>query len=373
MEKDMSDSIKLSIIQDIKGFEELKDEWEKLLEQIPNRSIFQTFGWHHNVVKSFKREQEIFMFVFRKGNTLVGILPFRNISRNFRLIKFKVLEFLTHNRSDYQDVILGGFEEECFALFFDYLMKNKRLWDMLYLRNILGKSQNLKMLTHMLDEKGMDIQLQDGIVCPIIYTDKTYEEYIGKRKKKFLSNIRRCKNRLEELGPMKIVRFAGELPLNVLTQELIEQHIKRWNLTETPSKFNESAHREYYKNMFEALYLEGYLDLYYIESNGKRIAFHFGTKFNKKVCFHTPIFDPDFSKFSLNKILLINVIEQTFINNEDCFDFLAGVEQYKYDWTTQEQMTTSLLLFKNSFARNVYNMIYNPDRFKIFSRFKTTL
>ena len=56
--KQTKDGLGVSVIRDIEGMKSLKDEWDALLNQIPERIIFQTHQWNIDVVRPFQRHNQ---------------------------------------------------------------------------------------------------------------------------------------------------------------------------------------------------------------------------------------------------------------------------------------------------------------------------
>lgn len=360
----------MSIDKDFDSIKDIEKEWCSLLNKSNNKMVFQTSLWNYEVGRSFSREKELFLVSFRKGNELIGIFPLRYTKRRLYIFSYKVITFLTHSRADCQDVIGETDINECVGIFAKYLKENNSIWDILYFKNIPEYSGYLKALQNVFNKYGLMSKLTNGVHCPTIDTSGKYDDYVKTLKKKMLGDIRRREKRLKETGEVVIQRFSGETELSYMIEELIKLHRKRWNLTNTPSKFNNEVHVKYYHNLIEALYREDILELYYIKHEEKYIAFFLGSSFNNEMLFHTPCFDPEYIKFSPSKILLLYVVKECFESNINKFNFLAGAEEYKWEWTQTQICSFNYISFKNMIAKLVYEVFYDRDAYKIFQNTK---
>ena len=371
--KNMSNHIKMTIISDFSSLSKIASEWNDLLSDLPQAMVFQTYLWNSEVGNAFSRESEMNIFCFRNKGGLVGVIPLRKVSRNIIGYKYNILNFFTHNRADCQDVILNDDISECLTLFFNYLDSKKFSWDMVYLRNIPKQSSTTDELVNYFKQNKILFNTGDGVTCPIIPINEDYDKYKKSLKSKMLGNVRRCEKRLREKGELSIVKYSGEISLESITNSFIELHIKRWAETGTPSKFCKKEHRDYYLSLFKRLYEKQFLDLCYLKLNNNIIACHFGTKYKGDVLSHTPCFDPAFSKFAPSKILLFHMLKDCFKCGYTSFNFLAGASEYKADWTQVENKTINIYVFRNKLTRFIFDIFFNPDCYRILSKFKKNI
>lgn len=369
----MSTHIEMSIINDFSELQNIHKEWDDLFYTSSNNMIFQSYLWNYEVGKSFSREREMLVFCFRKNERLIGVIPLRLIKRNFIVFKYNIINFFTHNRADCQDILIGEDITQCLTLLTDYIDTNNIAWNTIYLRNIPKNRPTSKELINNFKKQNILSYMSNGIVCPIILANESYEQYQSRLKSKMRSELRRHEKRLREKGEVSIIHYSGEVSIETICRYFIELHIKRWSKTETPSKFNKNDHCDYYLSLFRELYKNNLLDIYYLKFNNKIIAFHFGTNFaNHELC-HTSSYDPEYSRYGPSKILLSHVINQCFINNMHSINLLAGAENYKSDWTVDQDETINVYAFSNNFSKLIYDLFFNKDKFRILSKFKKTI
>lgn len=368
----MPSVLNIEVVDTLEKFKALENDWNSLLEEIPDKFIFQTYDWHYNVIQGFGREKGLFVLTIKKGNELVAIIPLWQVKRDLKFRKYKILQLLTQSRADYQEFIIKKDREACMSVLCEFLKEQKNLWDLIFFRSVRDGSQNTLMVD-MFNHLGITAKSEDAFVCPVIKVDKGFEEYKKDFKAKFFSNIRRLERKINKLGAVSINKYNGEIDIEEIANEFILLHQKRWGITDTKSKFNKKIHRIYYQQLFKSLYKKKYLDLFYMKLDDRIIAVHFGTLYNNRCLFHNPAYDPDYSKFAPSKILLYHIIERCHDQKIELFDFLAGSEEYKYDWTKMEKKTKSFIAYKGKASEMIYKSLYDKNEFTMLSRFKKNL
>lgn len=369
----MNSNIEMSIMNDFDTLHKVQNEWDDLLHSSNNNMIFQSYLWNYEVGKSFSREPEMIVFCFRKNNRLIGILPLRYIKRDFFFFKYNVLNFFTHNRADFQDMLVKEDTSECLSLLANYLSDHDLAWNIIYLRNIPKNSPTSIELVEKFNLLNISAYTSKGITCPIIPIKTSYEQYQSTLKSKMRSELRRHENRLREKGEVSIIHYSGKDSIESIYKSFINLHIKRWGKTKTPSKFKNKQHRDYYLSLFRKLYEMKLLDIFYLEIDDKIIAFHFGTNFHNHELCHTSSYDPEYARYGPSKILLSHVINQCFKNDMYSINLLAGAENYKSDWSREQDETVNVYAFRNNISKLIFDLFYNHNTFRILTKFKKSL
>jgi hypothetical protein len=97
----------IKIIRNIKELENLKDEWNTLLQESRNNNVFLTYDWIYLWIKYFldggRRSSLFIVCSYDKNNKIEAIAPFF-IKRFF--LFFNAVMFISHDFSDYLDIII---------------------------------------------------------------------------------------------------------------------------------------------------------------------------------------------------------------------------------------------------------------------------
>ncbi|MEM2144731.1 MAG: hypothetical protein QW279_05185, partial [Candidatus Jordarchaeaceae archaeon] len=152
--------IKVTLVNKIEEFQDLRFDWNKLLSKSYSNSVFLTWEWLYTWWETFQEGKELMILSVRKEDEkeLIGLLPiYIREDRLFGLKKVRVGEFLGTGIvcSDYLDIIIRtGYEEMVIKELAEYLMSQKRKFDFLILSDIPADSANLPILERELKRVG---------------------------------------------------------------------------------------------------------------------------------------------------------------------------------------------------------------------------
>ncbi|MFW9780570.1 MAG: GNAT family N-acetyltransferase [Candidatus Heimdallarchaeota archaeon] len=199
----------VKIIESLKSFELIKDEWNELLLESRTKSIFLTWEWLYTWAESYiGKLRELFIIAIYKSGNLVGAAPW--YLRHFRYGPFKIrrLEFLgtPETGSDYLDILTkNGFEYVISSKLYEHLMTAvPEKWDCLYLRDIPANSFLLvDFIVHFLRE-GKHIDVRQDSLCPIIRLPETWEGFIASLSANRRQQLKRHAKKLFINGKVKL-------------------------------------------------------------------------------------------------------------------------------------------------------------------------
>lgn len=71
-----------------------------------------------------------------------------------------------------------------------------------------------------------------------------------------------------------------------------------------------------------------------------------------------PSFDLTYGNYSLSRILLHNLLQQSFEKHYEEFDFLGGDDMYKYDWTNSYRQVYGISVYPNNMRGKLLALVY---------------
>jgi CelD/BcsL family acetyltransferase involved in cellulose biosynthesis len=356
-------------VRDIAGFAGLRDQWQPLLDRSKPNHVFMTWEWFFTWWKHFGHGRELFVIVVENQGETIGILPLMLfVEHGRRACKFRYLHFIgfrfEFRWNDWMDVI-GVRKEEVIRAAMEYLQGCQHLWDYLDLWDIPEDSDTLIILPRLADRLGFPYRTELCASCPYLPTTSDWELYYGSHPpKKVTKDLERQIKRLTAGGDLKVEHLAATNPV-VSLNSLFDLHQRREIVTDRLPMFSRERFRSFYRDLAEAFPRE-WLDYSVLKLNGTPIAAHFGFRYNNKLYFLTPAFDPDYRTYSPGKILLRYLIQHCFVNDGiHEFDFLRGDEPYKYQWATGERRGYQIQIsnaYMSGWTGKVFRRI--PPRFR---------
>jgi len=173
----MNNQIKVTRIETTQQFENLREEWNTLLFQSPERSVFLTWEWLFAWWKNIGDKQyQLWLLLFHEGERLIGIAPLMLSEKQKYRIKFRRLQNIGNPDCDVSTIISIEPEKTILALL-NYLTEKKAEWDILDLMEINDASEGNQKFLSILDSSKYGVQhtYEEHFYIPL--TNDTWDAY----------------------------------------------------------------------------------------------------------------------------------------------------------------------------------------------------
>ncbi|MCZ6770839.1 MAG: GNAT family N-acetyltransferase, partial [Proteobacteria bacterium] len=161
--------------------------------------------------------------------------------------------------------------------------------------------------------------------------------YHSRTSTKMRSTDRRNERRLAELGELEfsVVREPGDAA--PIVEKMIAQKSIQYDRSGARNIFREAGHREFHHFCAEQ-FCDGLLvHLSTLKAGSEILAIHWGMTFGRRFYHFMPTYDRSaYAKFSPGRLLLLKLMEWSFENQIEVFDFTVGNDVYKKDWCDKE-------------------------------------
>lgn len=246
-----------------------------------------------------------------------------------------VYKLLSEIKSDYNFFTLhkdcsAEETQDFFKTFFEET--KKRNW-ILILNYQPSWATYLPMLEKMGKSSGLFLEISKHSVCPVLEaeTPKGILDWFNG-----LKNYRYYVNRLRKQQTAVFEVFTGEEELDKWADEFCACHVKRWDDTPTPSRYNDPEKQELNREVLRAWARQDVLTRFSIKIGDERIAFNIALREGNALVGHAQAYDPEFAKFSPGKALMYFIGEWMSNNGFVKIDFGKGGEAYKFGMTNGE-------------------------------------
>jgi len=318
---------------DAGGFEALAEEWNGLLRRSVADTIFLTLEyqctwWHH------LGEGELLILAVRDGGELVGIAPLfatDNPQGQRVLATVGCVDV-----SDYLDLIVAqGREEMVYAALLDYLAgPGAPAWNLLDLCNIHQDSPTLTVLPPLAEGRGWAVSTARQEVCPVVRLPGTWEGYLQMLEGKQRREIRRKLRRAEGEATLRWYIVGQEHDLEAEVEDFLDLMA-----ASTPEKaaFLTPRMRDFFRQLARVTYDAGWLQLVFLEIEGRKAAAYFNFVYNNRVLVYNSGLDwRAFPRFGAGIVLTAYCIRHAIEQGREAFDFMRGSERYKYQFGGQD-------------------------------------
>lgn len=328
------------------AFEELKPEWNSVLQRASTDTLFLTWEWQKAWWTHLGHGDLCLTAVRDDTSALRALFPchvFRT-EDGVRLLRFIGCVEVT----DYLDLIIPRGEEEPYLRAFlqAALGQETPAWDRMELCNIPERSPTLRLLPALAAEAGLQASTRQEDVCPVISLPATWEEYLQSLDKKQRHEIRRKLRRAATEAAMDWYIVGPEHDLHAEIDRFLELHRRSGP---DKSEFMTPAMEAFFHAMGEATFQAGWLRLSFITLDGRHDAAMWSFDYNDVVMLYNSGFDPEgHPHLSPGNVLISLCIRQAIESGHKEFDFLRGDEDYKFRFGARETYVHSILIERNA-------------------------
>ncbi|MDG6223039.1 MAG: GNAT family N-acetyltransferase [Candidatus Bathyarchaeota archaeon] len=298
------------------------------------------------------------IFTFWCNNQLIGIAPLK-MKRSFYSNQISSL------REDlYSDfVFLKKYRKQCMALLVDAIFTQLRC--RFASVTFDSRSPNLKRFEEECLKKKLKINKKQDLGRAVIPLEGSYNLFYSSLKNEVRKEFQRNKRRLDDFGSWKIVC----VPINaesIKTVFKIEQ--KSWKETWREKNdikedfmlriFLESS------QSFEGTNTPYASEVWFLEVNGKAIAYQIVFLHNDVSIFLKTSFNWLFRKFGAGKFLMNSVIRETYKNKSvKKIDFITNLPLVQ-TWNAKCEPRTRVIVDVNPFLSRIFHIITSNRTFR---------
>ena len=298
-------------------FKNFSKEWDLLLTDYKNKTIFHTPTWHEIWWNSFADKADLKLLSIKNGEKLIGVAPL--------MIKDNCLTFIGDtDLFDYHDVFVIDFIDKSYQYLWTYI--KSLTWNDCIFKSLPSNSDFLRFFKE-LKESDMEINIIEEDNIPVLNLKNNWEEYLGSLNKKRRHELKRKLRRLYENNNVKqyysqdISKFDCDL----------DEFFRLLKLS-SPDKFDflTEERQDFFSKASKALFEEGRLKLYFMEIDEVKVAACICFDYNNIYSLYNSGYDPDYSNLSVGLLNKALCIKESIDLNYKKFDFLRGSERYKY-------------------------------------------
>ncbi|MFN8529605.1 MAG: GNAT family N-acetyltransferase [Anaerolineae bacterium] len=318
--------MKLTAYMDAHVFDELKDEWNLLVEHSISNTIFLTWEWQSTWWNSYE-SGDLWVVACRDDEgKLVGLGPwFIHQIDGERVVRTIGCVDVT----DYVDVIAhSDYAQEVQTQLAMFLRAHNEVFDRINLCNIPEQSPTLELFPPCLEAFGFNAERVLQEVCPIINLPENWEGYLEALDKKQRHEIRRKLRRMEEAQyEYVIVNHTHDL------QAMIDQFLALMRASHPEkARFLDDPHNTtFFKRILPVVFARGWLKLSFLVVEGKATATYCDFDYGGNILVYNSGLLPDESSHLSPGIVLLSMnIRDAIEKHHRVFDFLRGNETYKY-------------------------------------------
>lgn len=180
---------------------------------------------------------------------------------------------------------------------------------------------------------------------------ESFEQFLTALSKNLRHDVQRRQRRLSALGTLTM-DVLGKDELNSAAEilpDFLSHYRARWEPTCPALMPYPSRKDAFYKNLLANVLPCGLLHMSVLKCGEEAISWRVSFLYKRRFYDYTCTFNSTFSEYSPGKVHLAKLIEEAFRQQVEVFDFLAGQESYKLQWTQQAIGLYRLLILRPGF------------------------
>lgn len=283
------------------------------------RGPFVSPTWLSAWWQCFGGKAELLLLTVTDNSRLLGVAPLMVEGRTARLIG-------SEDVSDYLDfLVLEGCEQQFFTILVGHLQQ-------LGIRQLRAipvrpESSVLRALVPWARKSGLAVGLEERGVSVQMPLPAHWDEYLTRLSKKQRHEVRRKLRRLAEAGEVTTRRIAR--PQDV---EAAMAHFFHWfRLSREDKEIYMTPDRErFFLTLAGQLADKGMLNMLALEIDGVVAAMVFCIELGSTTYLYNNGFNPQFRSASIGIVSKLMTIRDSIAAGNNCYDFLNGAEEYKF-------------------------------------------
>ncbi len=331
-----------TIVKIHNDLEPLVADWERLARYI-NASPFLWPGWIGLWWRAFGSGRLQILTVYENGH-LTGVLPLRKLHGAL---------LSPTNPHTPQFGFLAATETAMERLVHAVFVQEPRHLGLFYLDPHGG---DVSLVRAAADEARYQVFAESIPAAPYVATDGPWDSYERGLRRKFRSEIRRRRRRLEDEGRLTLEVSDGTEGLDELLEEGFRVEGSGWKEAYGTSIRSSSTTRRFYTDVARWAAERGWLRLAFLRLSGRTLAFDYCLEYNRTHYLLKTGYDPAYGKFAPGMLIRHLMLARAFSEEITTYDFLGVGSDFawKREWTSAEQQR----LFLHMFAPTVLGFLH---------------
>ncbi|MDP8973875.1 MAG: GNAT family N-acetyltransferase [Actinomycetota bacterium] len=316
--------------------EPLMAEWEHLAQHT-KAAPFLWPGWIRGWWRAFGTGRLQILTAHENGR-LVGILPLR---------RFRGALSSTSGWNTPLFGFLAANETAVKRLSDELVLQRPRRIDLSFLSPI---DPGVPLVRAAAEAAGYRVHEESIPAAPYVAIDGDWDAYESGLRRKFRSELRRRRRRLEEKGRLTLEVSDGKERLDQLLEEGFCIEGLGWKDAYGTSINSGPATRRFYTEVAHWTSECGWLRLAFLRLDGRALAFDYCLEYNRTHYLLKTGYDPAYAKSGPGMILRYLMLARAFSEGIATYDFLGVGSDYgwKQEWTNTQQERLFLRMFAST-------------------------
>jgi CelD/BcsL family acetyltransferase involved in cellulose biosynthesis len=353
MEEDVvSAPIRVDVVSSYQALLDLGPAWGRLAEAAELDHPFLEHDWIRTWWECCGAGYSLNILALYAGDEVIAIAPLVLSRVKMWGITLRRLGFFYNDHVPRADFLIAQRHSEAYRAIWSHLLENRN-WDLLQLCQLPADSETLTQLRALAAGNGCPSGAWPSGASPYIELSTSWPEYCDGLPAKHRSNLRNRFKRLNQTGPVDLETITAKKGLKeVEVDEAVAAGFSleaaAWKGNEGTAISNDPDLVRFYTTLAQRAAKNGWLQLHFLNTGSRRIAFDYSLTYKNRLFLLKLGYDPGFSAYSPSNLLLYLVLQASFGQGADVYDFLGQTAEWKRNWTQEATEHYWLYIFRGS-------------------------
>jgi CelD/BcsL family acetyltransferase involved in cellulose biosynthesis len=262
-------------------------------------------------------------------------------------VKIRRLGFFYNAHVPRADFIVGRRHREVYHAIWKHLVQN-RSWDLLQLCQLPESSETLNELTRLAKDETHPVGVWKSGESPFVSLASSWQEYSDSLATKHRANLRNRFKRLTQVGPIELEEITSGSGLTDALGDALQLEAAAWKRSSGTAIACDPDVSRFYMTYALRAADRGWLRLHFLRAGSARVAFDYSLSYANRLFLVKLGYDPAYAPYSPSNLLASRVLEQSFEQRLERYDFLGETAEWKQCWAKESKPHYWLFIFANS-------------------------
>jgi len=308
-------------------------EWNNLVEQIEEKSVFLRHEWFDAAWQWRQHSGELQILTIYQSDALIGICPLMKDHLPQFKMRLKRIQFLTIPDTQFCDIIAHDKDKPLVIETFGRWLNNpEHKWDILDLSYLPATSITCELLPAALEKNNIDNHLQQVEQNPYIDLEANWESFYSTCSRRLKKGNNLIRNRLQKEGEIHIVQARDPEHVRQALDVLKTLSAKSWKQT-TNTTFDNEAPKSFIERLTTHAEKNNWASIWLLYLNDKPLAAEYQLIYNNEIFALRADFDETASELSPGSYLNWKLLESLFGHKQKRYYMGPGKNAYKKRWS----------------------------------------
>lgn len=360
----------VEVISDITALAELQPLWNGLLAEAEIMHPFVTYEWLITWWECFGDGKKLHVVLVKEAGKVRAILPLMISRESWYGLKVRRIGSLYNQYTPkFEYIVPPAIAAGVYNALWQHLRAIRDEWDVLEFCQLEGYGTAMSEVPKIAEVKRLHMEYWSPGDSPFVPTTGQWDEYLGTLGKCHRTNYRRRLRKLDKLGKLEMETIESGKGLENALSEGIRIEALAWKGSAGTAIASNPVIREFYMALAGRMASRGWLRLYFLVIDGRRIAFQYCLYYQNRLYLLKTGYDPAYAKYSPSHLLTWLILEDAFNSSIVEYDFLGVDDSWKLAWTRSKKPQAWMYIFRDS----MYGGFLHSMKFRVAPNFKRVI